>query len=341
MRHRTTPRRTALASLTFAAALATGAGAATASSPPSSGPDDSNPPVDTAFRDTAARRCTDAINAHPREPGQPDPFEAVIGVIEHAAADEVPDAATIGGWVDTLRPELEREQAIRDDLAALTSDDPAVQAAWDIVVSANDGGIARLQERIDLLNGGDWDAIAAGFPGPADPGPDTTDALVALGLGETQCLVVHSPTAAGVSDASHVFRSAVADACTTIQLRRLAADYDADADASVRAVVELLDDGAVTPSDELTAALRRVADEWRQTSAELAAIDAANAPVPAAWADVLAAAAERVTIFGDRAAATESGDADAVAAAFDLGRYEYPGFDFEAAGVDQRCQLRA
>ena len=82
-------------------------------------------------------------------------------------------------------------------------------------------------------------------------------------------------------------------------------------------------------------ALADLIAEWTTTRDDLGGVDADSAPDPSDWADVLAAADERIEIYQARRDAVLGGDRSAIEAAF-RPDYEFPGADFTTNGLAER-----
>jgi hypothetical protein len=162
------------------------------------------------------------------------------------------------------------------------------------------------------------------------------DALLALGLLDRDCAsVLHDP---GPIVGYEVWVTRAAGACSGVAERRLLNGYQADADTAVAAFAAVVGGDPLPASDELPGALQRLADEWRSTYEEFAALDPAEAPVPAEWQRTIDYSRQRAELFAARAEAATGGDVTAIAAAFGPADPALePGFgDFSVLGLGAR-----
>lgn len=284
------------------------------------------------FTYAAARLCTDIVNGYDPavvEAGTTanlDLLEAVVKNTPLAAPDSERTQADMGAYRDLLA-------AARERLGGL--EPGADEASWTTVLGAVDAKIALLDTRIELLAGGDWEAVRAGVQPGGDGDVDAIEgALAELQLGGRDCEVV--PGHPGNAREHAEFLAAAASTCTTVVSRRLAAGYTTD--LQLAAVLDVLEEGSVTVTPELTAEADALAAEWTQTLADLAAVPTADVPDVAAWQETLDATAERVDVYTRRAAALAAADQAALAPLFTAGEvWEYPSLgDLAALGLDRR-----
>lgn len=291
----------------------------------------SGPQAPAGFPYDATRACTAALNENPPPPDGPAGFEMLEAIVE----DEEPSADQLTEWAARLDEDLDRLQKVRGALAELESADPQEQEAWRAVVESVDPTMEAIRERGDLLRSGDWQRIRAKWqPGavPADPGQEAVDGLASLDLGATDCEAVYA-LGLGPEPEHADFVAQVATACTTIANRRHADGFSDHLKISLEVLADLVKNDEL--SEELPSGLEdsvsALHEEWELTVADLESVTA-EGPDPAAWDDVLAAAAERVEVFADRLDAVRAGDRERIAEAF-RPDWEYPGLDYPTAGV--------
>lgn len=290
----------------------------------------------------AMRQCTDAMNAHAALPSGPSVIDVFLEVAMRAVDDGDPPAAEeLAAWAEVHDTEVDRLTAIRDSLGSLEVDDPAQQAAWDVIVGAADDRIAELERRAGALRLGDWPTIVAilrDVGGPSDIPLEAS--LESLGLAWTDCQFVFAPSRAPDAPTA-AFLAHAADACTTIAIRRATGDFDAASRTTLEALARFLRDGPeallANPVEGLDAAFLTLIEEWRATEHDFRAVDVTGAPDPRAWEDAIDYASGRVAVLQQRQRALASGDPEAVTVAFSAragGRIA--GLDWPALGLDQR-----
>lgn len=288
------------------------------------------------FRSRAAIHCTEIVNDHldaPRDDSGVEVLQALFG-----GDGEEPSPEQLSSWSDSVTADLERREAVREALGEISSDDASEQEQWQQMVDAGDERLELVRERAELLQTQDWEQIRAGFTpgGSTAPGPE--EALSALGLEFTDCAWVHGAAGdvSGADAGSADFIRAATTTCTEIGNRRHLADYQDDVDLSTELLGQIIQDGAPeeVPEDAVDA-LDRVREEWVQTVEDLESVDTEGAGDPGAWDEIIAAAQERVDVYGQRAEAAASGDATALAEAYDLS-WEHPWGDFEPLGLNYR-----
>lgn len=287
------------------------------------------------FRSQAARHCTEVINDHLlTEP----PRAAAVEVLVATRSEEEPSPDQLEEWRSGLEAEVDRRESVRAALAELSSDDATEQQHWQEIVEASDEDIEFTHGRVDVLESQDWEQIQEEFGFAEPPAVPADWAVEALHLEGTDCQWVHQPVVAlGSTD----FERAATTVCTEINIRRHTGSFEADAKVSLDLLADVLDDG---PPEEPPAgaaeALSRHHEEWVQTLADLEAVEADGAADPGAWAETLAAVQERAEIFEARAAAAESGDADALTEAFSRDGLEHPAAELEPLGLNLRSCSR-
>ncbi|WP_235734502.1 hypothetical protein [Nocardioides alcanivorans] len=143
-----------------------------------------------------------------------------------------------------------------------------------------------------------------------------------------------------VVEGSAEFVTQVSEACLAVGIRRDESDFENDLTVglNVLAKIKTGDDLTDGDLDTLAPAYERIVSEWEQTVVDLEAVDAAP-PLQDEWDDVLAAARERIDVYGNRLEAVRSGDLDRVTEAMQP-TWEYPGIPIQDAGVQRPvCML--
>jgi len=282
--------------------------------------------------------CNSLIDGRDRgiwEAGQAASIEVLAAVV----GNKPPDATAADALEADLRPYRDDLATTVESLAGLEPPADLVDA-WDTFLGSGRTTLAALDQRLAAL--ADWEATAASVAPDAGDPDAFESALAAVELLDRDCAVVFRDLGPLPEHAGFV--AAAAAACTEAAERRRAGAFAADTDLALDAVVTAVTGDAIEPSDELVAALRRLAAEWQQTHDAWAAIDPADAPVPAEWQGTLTYAEQRAGLLTARADAVESGDAAAIAGAFALNASPGPGIgDLAALGLATRdCRaLRA
>jgi hypothetical protein len=293
-------------------------------------PDDS---AATTFRIDASRACTTALDV---VGGQdlPDP-ETVYSTVVGKAEGAEPSARQREVWGRALARHVTVARAGVERLRDVSAPDD-LAAGWDTFVTSYADATEVQAARADALATGTW-AEAIGTlkdttgATTVDPAP-----LADLGLADTDCAVVFTPTVVQPEEPARAFVVAAAGACTTVQERRLRERYADDRGSVVAAIEEASAGGPVTVTDGLEGALERTVAEWRATRADLATVDPVTAPVPPLWQDALDLAAEREVVAQRRLNALRGGDDAEVTGAFAPAAYEHPGLELVPLALDRR-----
>lgn len=288
------------------------------------------------FEFEAARRCTDVVNGIDRD-AVTAAQDANFEVIEAVLTDEELSAADLERIHDQLVVLIDVRTKARDQLADLEPDGDGDAQAWAAIVDGAGAEIDLFTERAELLAGGDWEAISAGYrPAGVDDDADAVQAaLEDLRMVGRDCENVASTRGIPADHADFV--TSASNACTTIVSRRLADGYSTDLVLGV--VEQVYSDEPVEVSDELREQIDAVAEEWRLTQQDLARVDTGDVPDESGWQGVLDAAQERVDVFEARKQALEDGDTAEIVRLFTPGEvWEHPGLidDAEALYLDTR-----
>ncbi|MFT3855523.1 MAG: hypothetical protein QM733_22755 [Ilumatobacteraceae bacterium] len=283
------------------------------------------------FSFEAARRCTDVVNGidlatmDAANDANLEVIEAIVRGRE-LSADDLPPIR------DRLTASISVRATARDRLAELKPDGDRDAEAWAAIVAAVDAEIARSTDRAELLAGGNWDAIAAGYR-PADSGgadDDLQRALEELRLAGRDCEIV--ATTRGIPADHATFVTSASSACTTIVSRRLNTGYSTDLVLGV--VAQVLRNEQVVVSDELREQMDAVAAEWRLTRQDLQRVDTDGVPDDGLWRGVLDAAQERIDVFEARRRALQDGDAVEIERLFTPGEvWTHPGLMEDPAAL--------
>ncbi|WP_139982265.1 hypothetical protein [Nocardioides litoris] len=283
----------------------------------------------TTFRVAAARACTEAVDQAMAAGPLPDTGVVFVGVVR--GREPAPEAERTG-WADTLDAHAEVLRGIAAGLAGV--DAPAEATDWDAFVASYDDAAVSFGARAAVLrDGSEWSAVKTVFEESAGTSP-LAGVLPSLGLDRTDCAIAGNPQPEQPAADAVAFVSAASQACTDVVTRRWTERWAEDV-ATVGQVVSAASGGPVEPTDPLRDALARGAEEWRETSDALAGVDAAGAPDPAAWQEVLDLAAERADGWQARLDAAEDGDPAALASAL-TAPWERPTLDLAPVGLAQR-----
>lgn len=304
---------------------------------PDEPPAPEHPEDPDGFSFLAARHCSNLANAIDR------------GIVLAAQQASIPllEAATRGADLtaddlavaaDAYTARLEQLQGLRADMAALEVP-PAQQERWDLVVGVVDPAIDQLAARLALVESGDPATVIEGVtPGGIDAtlDDDSLAALEALDLDGRDCELVYMQP--GIPAEHATFLTDAGTACTTVVSRRRAAGFDEHiARVVLEAVAAALSDEVVEPTDELRTALELSVAEWAQTAADLSEVRTDDVPDAAEWKAFVGRADAQHQLAAERLAALESGDAEAIAAAFvPAGERLGSGRDLAALGLDGR-----
>lgn len=287
----------------------------------------SDDPDGFSFR--AARRCTDVVNdvdLATMDAAQ----KANLEVIEAIIGDEELGADDLTRIHDQLTTSISARTKARDRLAELKPDSDGDAEAWAAIVAAVDAEIMLSADRAELLAGGDWHAIVAGYRSSRSGEDGLRSALEELGLAGRDCEIV--ATTRGIPADHAKFVTSASSTCTTIVSRRLDADYSTDLVLGV--VAQVLRNEQVEVSDELREQIDAVAAEWRRTRQDLQHVDTGDVPDEELWQGVLDAAQERVDVFEARRQALQDGDAVEIERLFTPGEvWKHPGLMEDPAAL--------
>lgn len=287
-----------------------------------------SPTATTATGPTGpAAACSEVLNERDRTVFL-DGRNAALDVTGAALARTTPSEADLGRW----RRALEDGHAQLDaDLTALRSASEAPE--WDDVLVPLQREADTYLDRLALVEGA-WPVDpSVDLVDPPSPEVDPDAALETLDLVGRDCeSLVREP---GPVPAHRDFVVAAAAACSTILERRVDLDVPALRTTSLEIVAQVVAGQQVEVTDAEVTALRDLRDEWERTVADLDAV-AQEAPDAEAWTATRQLAQDRVEVYSERLAALESGDQDAIGAAFAPGTLAPSAWPWDALGLQLR-----